>query len=30
MRPRVNDADIRRLLAEAYWLGSEGAGRRIS
>jgi hypothetical protein len=27
---QVNDADVRRLLAEAYWLGTEGAGKKIS
>jgi hypothetical protein len=27
---QVNDADVRRLLAEAYWLETEGAGRKIS
>jgi hypothetical protein len=27
---QLDDADVRSWLAEAYWLGTEGAGKRIS
>lgn len=27
---QLDDSDVRGWLAEAYWLGTEGAGKRIS